>query len=648
MTPALLEEIGIDPYVEGWREGLRPDPDLLVSEWAEKRRVLPKTAAEPGPYRLNRTPYLREVMDCLSVSSPVREVVVIKGTQLGFTEAGINWLCYTIDVAPAPMMIVVPDLMLARDYSQTKIGPTIEENGGFGGKIDVSNSRDKSNRTLYKEFPGGFMILGGAKSAAFFRARSIRNLFLDDFDGYPVDVDGEGSPMKLAENRTDAFHSTRKIFKNTSPVYAGGPADKEWQASDQRHYYVPCPHCGHMQKLEHEGMVYEHADYVLKGRVRFRCSGCGELIDEHHKQHMLERGEWRAENPFGLKRGYRLPSWYSPPGWLSWEGIVQEFLTAKKNRDSALLQQVINTRFAEFWEEEGEKLESHQLYERREDYGPATLPEHEGRPEVPMSACILTAFADVQGDRIEAEVTAWGPGEESWAIEKRIIAGNTNERGVWNRLAEFYDSAYIHESGLTLKISLAGVDSGDNTATVYDFVRPRAPRIVATKGSKDRSREIIESKIPNTTALSRGVQVQIMGVHQAKNLLFDRLRLPEPESGEAMHGFCHFPARPEYSPDHFEQLTAEKRVRKYDHGHPYTVWELPSGKRNEALDLHVGNLAMIKKLQMHYQLDLRKRHAQVMEKAKELKKEKPQEVPEPKPVKKTRKRRGGGFISGWK
>jgi phage terminase large subunit GpA-like protein len=62
-----------------WRaaaDGARPDPLLTVSEWADQYRTLSQRAsAEPGPWRAERTPYLSEIMDCLSPSSPVETVV---------------------------------------------------------------------------------------------------------------------------------------------------------------------------------------------------------------------------------------------------------------------------------------------------------------------------------------------------------------------------------------------------------------------------------------------------------------------------------------------------------------------------------------------------------------------------------------------
>ena len=124
----------VDDYEGGfeieraWREGLRPDPRLTVSEWAERYRMLStKESAEPGRWRNARTPYLREIMDCLSPASPVERVVLMKGAQVGGTELGLNWVGYAIHHAPGPMMIVWPTTEMAQRNSKHRIDPLIEE-----------------------------------------------------------------------------------------------------------------------------------------------------------------------------------------------------------------------------------------------------------------------------------------------------------------------------------------------------------------------------------------------------------------------------------------------------------------------------------------------------------------------------------------
>ena len=183
-----------------WREYLAPPPLTSVTEWAERHRVLSgKDSSEPGPYRAARTPYACEPMDCLSQHSPVEEVILMWGAQTSKTTIGSNWLGYLADTNPGPVMILQPTIDMAKRYSRQRLSPMIEESPALRKKVRENRSRDEANTTLLKEFPGGFMAIAGANSAAGLRSMPVRDLFLDEIDGYPMDVDGEGDPIALAE-----------------------------------------------------------------------------------------------------------------------------------------------------------------------------------------------------------------------------------------------------------------------------------------------------------------------------------------------------------------------------------------------------------------------------------------------------------------
>ncbi|WP_328515053.1 phage terminase large subunit family protein [Ralstonia pseudosolanacearum] len=236
-----------------WREGLTPDPLLTVSEWSDRHRMLSsKASAEPGRWRTSRTPYLRAIMDCLSPTSPIERVVFMKAAQLGATEMGSNWIGYVIHHAPGPMMAVWPTVEMAKRNSKQRIDPLIEESAVLAERIAPARSRDSGNTILAKEFRGGVLVMTGANSAVGLRSMPVRYLFLDEVDGYPLDVEGEGDAISLAEARTRTF-ARRKIFIVSTPTIAGASSiEREYDASDQRRYFVPCPHCDHRQWLRFE------------------------------------------------------------------------------------------------------------------------------------------------------------------------------------------------------------------------------------------------------------------------------------------------------------------------------------------------------------------------------------------------------------
>ena len=88
---------GSGEILRAWGSGLLPDPDLTVSEWADRHRMLSgRASAEPGRYRTVRTPYMREIMDRLSSGDPTQRIVFMKAAQVGATEAGNNWIGFAI------------------------------------------------------------------------------------------------------------------------------------------------------------------------------------------------------------------------------------------------------------------------------------------------------------------------------------------------------------------------------------------------------------------------------------------------------------------------------------------------------------------------------------------------------------------------
>ena len=278
-----------------WREGLTPDPLLTVSEWSDRHRMLSsKASAEPGRWRTSRTPYLKAIMDCLSPTSPVERVVFMKAAQLGATEMGSNWIGYVIHHAPGPMMAVWPTVEMAKRNSKQRIDPLIEESSALAELIAPARSRDSGNTILAKEFRGGVLVMTGANSAVGLRSMPVRYLFLDEVDGYPLDVEGEGDAISLAEARTRTF-ARRKIFIVSTPTISGASAiEREYEASDQRRYFVPCPHCSHRQWLRFEQLRWDKGQPETAAYI---CESCDTAIAEHHKTWMLEHGEWRAMIP---------------------------------------------------------------------------------------------------------------------------------------------------------------------------------------------------------------------------------------------------------------------------------------------------------------------------------------------------------------
>lgn len=584
---------GVEQVEEAWASGLTPDPDFTVSEWADHYRVLSsKSAAEPGRWRTARTPYLKSIMDDLSPQSPVQRVIFMKGAQVGGTECGNNWIGYVIHMAPGPMMAISPTVELAKRNSKQRIDPQIDETPELREKIKPARARDSGNTILSKEFIGGLLVMTGANSAVGLRSMPARYLFMDEIDGYPGDVEGEGDPILLAERRSATYSRRRKILLVSTPTVKGiSRIQREFDNSDQRYFHVPCPHCQHSQPLRFTQLRWPEGK---PQEAKYECENCNELISEHHKTEMLANGRWVASKEGdGRTVGYHLSSLYSPVGWFSWGDAAEMFENAQANPD--LMKGFVNTVLGEPFEEEFDAPEWQRLYERREHYPMGVVPE---------GGLFLTAGVDVQKDRLECEIVAWGRNKESWSVDYHTLEGDTARQDVWEKLEGLLRKDWPHASGATLPIRVMAVDSGYATQDVYAWAkghpqaswggsgaRAGAPRtVVAVKGRDTETALILSVSKADTGSKKRGLRVWNVSGPVAKVELYRWLKLERPteeamaEGAEYPAGSCHFP---EYAEEYFKQLTAEKRVIKLHKGFPRASWEKDPTRRNEALDCRV-------------------------------------------------------------
>jgi phage terminase large subunit GpA-like protein len=624
-TPQLLGDAGA-AWRAGFAEGIKPTAMLTVSQWADSERILSsKEGDEPGPWRTDRTPYLREIMDCLSVTHPATDVVFKKSSQIGGTECGHNWLGYIVTQAPGATMYVLPSSDTSARTSKQRLAAMIDECPTIGARIKPARSRDSGNTTRMKEFPGGVLVLASSKSPAELKSMPIRYLYADEIDEYPEDLEGQGDALALAERRTGGRGRTKR-FKTSTPTVAGrSRIDRLFQASDQRFYFMPCPHCAHEQRLVWDRMRWEvsitqsytcrscglvsPADGVERGihvcpgchapgeanehtlvatatddvlDVWYECEACSARIEEHHKPAMLAAGRWIAMNA-GPRRpvGFSLNALYSPLGWYSWTQAVNEYLGSEGK--PTLRKVWTNTVLGEPYEDSFEQPQSAALQQRSDTtYLIRT---------VPAGAAFLTAGVDVQSNRLELKVKAWGRGEESWLVDHQVLHGDpTMLEGpgtVWAQLDALLAYKYPHAGGTGLLIAATAVDTGYCTHTVYEYCRRRAARhVIAIKGSSQFGKAILgaPSKVDvdyQGRKVPEGVKLWPIGTDTAKELVYRRLNIEVPGPG-CMHWPMGLPV------EYFQQLTAEKLKRITNKaGYQVTRWEKDGTQRNEALDLEV-------------------------------------------------------------
>lgn len=582
------------PYYNAFSDGLRPPPLLWNSDWADTHRILPRESSpEYGKYRISRTPYLIVPLNCLSPQSPVKIVTIKKPTQVGCTDGiGNNWLLAIAHSYPAPCMMMLPTVELAKRHSKTKIAPSIKAMPCMDGLIHDVKEKGGGNTLLVKEFPGGSWMFVGSNSASALRSVSVRFLILDDVDGYEQDVNNEGDPAELARKRMDAFSASCKELRMSTPTTREfSKIQRYFDEGDQSYYNVPCPKCSTTQTLEFGG---PDALYGLKWKktksglhipetVQYLCKHCKQLFSEHYKTKMLADGNWVATFPnlSDYHRSFSLNSLYSPIGWVSWEKIVREFLEAKRDPTNKKYQVWVNTRMGLTFEAAGERPDWISLKARSEPYKILT---------VPQGGLFLTAGVDIQDDRFAIEVLAWGRDEECWVIYWGELFADTSNPKSWTELADFLSRDFIHFSGLPLKITCTAIDSGHKTNEVYHYVRTHSPSTIAVKGMSTAAAPVIgRPTLQDIThqglTIKHGVQLWPIGTDTAKSTIYTRLKITTPGPR-----YIHLPLG--LDDDYYRQLTSEKHITRYDKsGKPKREWILPSGRRNEALDCTVYALA---------------------------------------------------------
>ena len=555
-----------------FREAFSLDTEQTVSDWADTHRVIAEgQSPEPGRWRTSRVPYLREIMDRLSINDPTERVVVMKGTRLGFTEVGVNFYGYVMEHAPGPALICMPTRDMCKELVRDRLRPMIES-------APELQERELSGSTLMKIlFRGGTFRMRGMNSGAGLRFVGARYLMCDEVDAYPGEVRGEGDPVALAEKRTEEYER-RKLYYVSSPGLKGlSRIESLFNRSDRRRYFLPCPYCGEWDWIRPKSIRWPPGK---PERARLKCLHCEKLIPHREKLGMLQRGRWQPTvEGDGQTAGYHISSLYSP--WRSWGYYAQEFLAAKQ--DTASFQVFVNTVWAETWEVRAEKPPRISAIEKRREHYKA---------EVPNGVGALVCSVDVQGDRLELIVKGYGEGQESWLIAREILLGDTKvDTGdsVWFELDRYLRRTFTHESGRKVGISCTVIDGNYESDVVYKFCATRkGRRVYVVRGGRDQGKPLVPKA---STANAYRVRVYTLCSDTGKNTVMRRLKISEPGPG-----YMHFPKDvPWLDTEYFEQLVnSERRVPvKPSPGKPARWRWLEQRERNEAFDLEYYALAAL-------------------------------------------------------
>jgi len=599
----------LDDLLQRVFSNFAPPARLSTTEWANTHRWLPsQQSAIPGKYNTKITPWIPGMLDALDDKS-VRKVTCMKSAQVAWTDGvNNNYIGRRIHIDPCGMVILFPKEKTIRRFLDQKFVPMIKSSPALSPLVDVSTSRATGNRQDYKEFPGGFISLVASNAPDNVKSQSAPVLIIEEPDDCSQNVAGQGDSILLAEERVKTFANSKIISGGTPTISGVSTVEADYEASDQRKFYIPCPDCGESHVLEWDNVTWQTdeslADPVLANAVldsaRYACPHCGVMWTDFEKNRAVKKGEWRAEAEFKGTAGFYINELYSPfPGSIL-SRLVERYLKAQhklKAGDDSSMIVFTNTCLGLGYKLESDAPEIEVLKARALDYEEKTIP---------FGGLILTAGVDFQHDRIAIVLRAWGRGEESWLVWWGEIYGNTMliNDPVWDELDSILFHGYQHESGAQLRVTAASLDSSDGQTSdaVYHYVRSRDKGgLMAIKGSSNTTRNVEIYTKPKavyeqdddqkTKAQKMGLQVNIVGTIKAKDLFFGRLKLDGDGPGR-IHYYQ------DVRQDYYVQITAEVKVPHRTQKNT-SVYQKKAGVPNEGTDCEIYALHAARYLKTH-------------------------------------------------
>jgi phage terminase large subunit GpA-like protein len=609
-SPDLPEGIddGGKALAQAFVNGLRPPMRRNVDVWAQEERYVSSESGspKPGKWENDYAPELIEPMRCMSFDHPARTITWKKSAQVGGSETGLNLIGSIIQDNPCPILVILPTTEEIKNWVRIKFQPMVDATPPLRERVRDIKSRDEDSSTMtFKRFPGGWLRVTGANSSSGLQMISVRVIIYEEVSEYPFDVDGRGDPVDLGHARRKAYEGREKeVFISTPGVKGSCRITKRYEESDQRIYFMPCPHCGTWQPF-----VWSQFDHEASPPV-YICKANGCVIAETEKRAMRLKGMWIKTFPGdgaphdyvfaedidklgdranpdvlmdGRQPGFAINALYSSTE--SWSELARAYHKALDGDE--LMKVFAQQCLGEPWEASGEAPDAEKLFDRRVQY--------EWR-RIPPGALFLTGATDVQGNRLEWAVYAFGIGYTRWLVDKGVIEGDPNSPEPWKELTKVFEKTWLDARGKPWKVDLFGVDSGYLSQVVYRWVRSHAHtgRVYALDGRDGWKLPAIGTPVKKDVDFEGrkigAVLLWPVGTWGLKSELYSAIgkliKGPDTATGLWSVGTAFYGEACDKA--YLEQLTAEQVIeRKTRSGIVSLVWEKIKNRRNEALDIAV-------------------------------------------------------------
>lgn len=604
----------------------------LPSHFAERVRVLPKELSPfPGRFSYSRVPYFKKIVDMFDPRNPAREVVLMKGNQVGSNVSVLETLLlYDIMIDPKAQCFITADATVLKTGINTRIETMIDNAGArdliFSQSAKSKGSRNTGDTSDAKEYPGGFLHFYGSKNPDKFRQNSYASVKSDEVDAYSGRLKNEGDTISIIRNRTNAYYEKRKMFWASTPKTDQTSLIKKlFLMGDQEYYNVPCPHCGKFQPLvwhgRHEngeayGITWQNdknykpivanPEKGIKSTVVYKCKFCTGTFQNHEKEIIIPKGEWiaTAESQMPYLYSFHLTPLYNPPGMYSWDDMVIEWSECwdiKNNRikDKEKYKTFRNTKEGKTFVETGVNVRYEKVVLfRRYGFIRGRVPNDLAVKETGSPILILVCSVDVQKSNLFVDVKGYTAGGATWTVDCFPIEGETATfNGAWDQLYDFItNKTYIGTDGKIYPITITLLDSGWNTEWVYAHAKRYSTGVFVCKGRDyiDGGETFQLFKRSTLTGIGLGMAFHV-NVGKLKDRISNALMATQWNSQEFQPAWYPNFAE-DFHDDYFKQLESEERVDIYDRFERYqrTVWRPKTyGAANHYFDTYCYNLAAL-------------------------------------------------------
>lgn len=636
----------------------------MPSEWVEENLILPKEASRiPGRYSYENSPYVKEIIDRMHPSDPMKQMAIMKGTQCGITTGFIvPFMMWMIVNHPSNILFTSKDKDIAKRTIRTKFDLFMQKSG-FHNLIRSNNMKvgqKKTGDTDYlKEYAGGQMAIGGTQNIQNIREFAAKYCLIDEYDTAISSDKKEGSMRSTLEGRQNSYGNLAKIaFVSTPTVLQTSNIYEVYMEGDQRKWHWQCPECGEWEPVEFQvkqedgsyaGLVWklDKKNDLIPDSIRYKFPCCGHEI-EYKEKHAINRAGKFIATAIPLEpniTSYNINSIILGPGFITWEKIIRDWLKACPPGRKPKVEKLKAFNFTHLgipFEEMGETPQIMQLMENTREYGVGVVPdetcERDGNGEI----ILISLAADLGGImkhdnedvRIDWEIIGHTSTGATYSINQgscgtfkrvRTKTRKDNEsefnrqkytyhhgmkNSVWPLLKEVIEQDLKSESGEIYGIKLSLIDTGHFTKHAYQFIKETHSSynwVYGIKGIPEQNFRRNTKDSPMVKKSPNVASLYLLDVEQLKDELSENMKLRVGDDESQEDGFMNFPtpSNNKYTlKGFFKHYKSEVRKEVTEKGEVVGFkWE----KKNSSVENHFWDVRVYNNAARYVFIDLIKR-----------------------------------------